>query len=80
MIGTTETRIFISVHSHRARDRVFGRIGAHTGYWSMDRASYGFYLVTADELAALRGAGWAKPVKGWTRLRPPYDDLGRCWV
>lgn len=72
-----DTVVFIRYVSHRARHRLYIFLERKpTSYYSLRRpCTYGIGAITPEEEAQLRKA----KVKGWTRLRGPYEDLCQCW-
>lgn len=73
--------MFIKFSSHRARDnclRALGRKGDQSYYISFtskrsEMHHQGIYDIPKEELEKI------KDIKGWTRLRGPFDDLMKCW-
>jgi hypothetical protein len=71
-----EPTVFVIFTSHRSREKGLRAIGEPKpqAYWSMRRnLEKGVYLLNGEQIGKLNG------LKGWRRLRGPYEDLMKCW-
>lgn len=67
---------YIKFPSHRMRDHYRGWLANKTGFCSYHRPmGYGVYEATEAEIKDLRATGRAR----FTVLRPPVDDIFKCW-
>lgn len=67
-------KVFISFGSHRVRRKALGRLNNRADpHFSFRRsAPGGYYLVAEEDLHLLEG------LKGWRKLRGPFDDVLHC--
>lgn len=68
--------VWIRFGSHRAREKALSAVPEmrEKGHFSFRRETgRGAYPWPAERLADL------ERIKGWTRLRGPFNDLMKCW-
>jgi hypothetical protein len=70
--------IYIIFTSHRARSNALREFDVKPqAYYSWHRdTSHGVYLLTMEQFTILKAN---KRLKGWRKLRGPYDDMMKCW-